>query len=167
MSIDMLASRGVQADPLDSVEAVAGVLGHDVERIDQGELHLSLPGLWRDTGLWFTWRADLSTLQIGAPIDLRVPVARLDEGCRLVALVNERLWVGHFDVWSDDHGLLYRNSIILPESGVIERTQAQRLIEAAGEAVDRFFPAFNYLVWGGKTPEEALEASMFETAGSA
>lgn len=167
MSIELVGSRAVIADPLEAVETVANSLSYDMERIDDEELHLSLPGLWRDSGLWFAWRQELSTLQMGAPLDLKVPSNRVLEAARLVALVNERLWIGHFDLWSDDLGLLFRHSIILPETGHFDRAQAQRLIEASGEAIDRFFPAFNYFIWGGKGPEEALEASMFETAGNA
>ncbi len=51
--------------------------------------------------------------------------------------------------------------------GEIREAQAKSLIAPAGEAIDRFFPAFNYFVWGGKSAEDALEASMFETAGNA
>ncbi|NWG71173.1 MAG: YbjN domain-containing protein [Parvularculaceae bacterium] len=167
MSIELLASRNAAIDPLDALESIAGDEGYDSERIDGTELHLSVPGLWRDSGLWFTWRPELSTIQMGAPLELKAPPAKLADVCRLLAMVNERLWVGHFDLWSDDHGILFRNAVLLPESGALDRVQAQRLIEGACEAIDRFFPAFNYLLWGGKSPEEALEASMFETAGNA
>ena len=167
MSIELLASSPLSADPIEALEAVADQRGYDAERIDEHELHLSIPGLWRDSGLWFTWRPELSTLQMGAPLDMKAPPSKAGDVCRLLALVNERLWVGHFDLWSDDNGILYRHAVVLPESGALDRGQAQRLIEGAGEAIDRFFPAFNYVIWGGKTPEEALEASMFETAGNA
>lgn len=167
MSIELVGSRTVIADPLEAVECVAAAASYDIERVDDAELHLSVPGLWRDSGLWFTWRPELSTLQMGAPLDLKVPALRVLEAARLVALVNERLWIGHFDLWSDDLALLYRNSVILPETGALDRAQAKALIAAAGEAIDRFFPAFNYFVWGGKSAEDALEASMFETAGNA
>jgi hypothetical protein len=167
MSIELIGSRTVIADPLEALETVASQQSYDMERVDDAELHVSVPGVWRDSGVWFSWRAELSTLQLGAPLDLKVPSNRVCEAARLIALVNERLWVGHFDLWSDDLGLLYRNAVILPETGALERAQAQALIGAAGEAIDRFFPAFNYFIWGGKGPEEALEASMFETAGNA
>ena len=72
-----------------------------------------------------------------------------------------------FDLWAEDYSIVYRNAAILPVTGGLDAGQAEMLIRAAAEAVDRFYPAFNFLVWGGKKPEEALEASLFETAGSA
>ena len=167
MSIELRAAPVAVHDPLDALEAAAGALDMDAERIDEAELHLALPGAWRDAGVWFTWRPELSTLQMGAPLDLKVPQGRMLEASRLVAMINERLWIGHFDLWSDDHALVFRNAIVLPESGALDRTQAQFLIQGASEAIDRFFPAFNYFIWGGKSPDEALEASLFETVGNA
>ena len=135
--------------------------------MDDVELHLAVPGAWRDAGLWFTWRPELSTIQMGAPLDIKVPELLMDAAARLVTMVNEKLWVGHFDLWQEDRTVVFRNAIILPEDASLDHVQAQVLIKGASEAIDRFFPAFNYLLWGGKSPEEALEASLFETAGSA
>lgn len=167
MSLDIQTSIEISPDPLESLEAVAGLLEMEAERVDDAELHLAMPGAWRDAGVWFTWRPELSTLQMGAPLDIKVPVARLADAARLVTLVNERLWIGHFDLWSEDNAIVFRNAAILPEGGKLDGVQAQYLIQGASEAIDRFFPAFNYLVWGGKTPEEAMEASLFETQGNA
>lgn len=167
MSIELLETPTSARDPLDSIESVAAALEMEAERVDEAELHLAVPGAWRDVGLWFTWRPDLSTIQMGAPLDLKAPASLYADAARLIALINERLWIGHFDLWSEDGGIVFRNAIVLPEDGAIDGVQAQCLIRGAGEAIDRFFPAFNYLIWGGKSPTEALEASLFETAGNA
>lgn len=167
MSIELLNSPAPEIDPLEALEAVADELALSVERIDAEELHVAIPGLWRDAGFWFTWRPELSTLQMGAPLDLKAPAGRLNDMARLVAMVNERLWIGHFDLWSDDSSIVFRNAAVLPADGRLDAGQAEILIKGAREAIDRFLPAFNYLIWGGKSPQEALEASMFETAGSA
>lgn len=167
MSIQILEQPQAAHDPLESLEAVAGALELESERIDDAELHLAVPGAWRDAGIWFTWRPEVATLQLGAPLEIKAPEARAAAAAKLVTLVNERLWIGHFDLWSEDNAIVYRNAVVLPEEGGLDTQQAQALIRATGEAVDRFFPAFNYLVWGGKSPQEALEASLFDTVGSA
>jgi hypothetical protein len=41
------------------------------------------------------------------------------------------------------------------------------ILAAGVEACERFYPAFNFLLWAGKTPEEAAQAALFETAGEA
>ena len=167
MSIELIQKPSKTRDPLDMLESAAAGLEFEMERVGEHELHVMLPGVWRDLGLWFTWRPELATLQMGAPIDLKAPTGRLREASHLITMVNERLWVGHFDLWADDHAIVYRHSAILPGDGTLDSGQADTMIRAVSEAVDRFYPAFNFLVWGGKSPEEALKASLFETAGNA
>ena len=167
MSIQILEQPSSVKDPLEVLEAVAGLLEIEAERVDDAELHLAVPGAWRDAGVWITWRPEVATLQLGAPLDIKAPANRALEAAKLISLVNERLWVGHFDLWSEDLAIVYRNGLILSDDGGLDAQQAQGLIRATAEAVDRFFPAFNYFVWGGKPPEEALEASLFDTVGSA
>jgi hypothetical protein len=167
MSIELIEKPSKLRDPLDALEAAAAGLEFEMERVGENELHVMLPGVWRDIGLWFTWRPELATLQMGAPIDLKAPVGRIAEASHLITLVNERLWVGHFDLWADDHAIVYRNAAIMPGDGSLDAGQADTLIRAVSEAVDRFYPAFNFLVWGGKSPADALKASLFETAGNA
>mgnify|MGYP002381569226 CR=1 FL=1 len=48
-----------------------------------------------------------------------------------------------------------------------DATQAAAMIDVAVEAADRFFPAFDFLLRGAKTPKEAIAACMFETVGEA
>jgi len=167
MSIQLIQKPSKSSDPLDVLEDAAASLEYEMERISENELHVILPGVWRDIGLWFTWRPELATLQMGAPIDLKAPVVRIAEASNLITMVNERLWVGHFDLWADDNSIVYRNAAILPGDGTLDAEQAGALIHAVSEAVDRFYPAFNFLVWGGKSPEDALKASLFETSGNA
>ena len=167
MSIELLETPSPAVDPLDAIEAVAGALEIEIERVDDAEVHLAAPGAWRDAGIWFTWRPEVSTLQMGAPLDLKVPENMMLQAARLVTMINERLWLGHFDLWTEDQNIVFRNAIVLPADGALDDVQAQYLIRGATEAIDRFYPAFNYLIWGGKSPEDALESSLFETAGSA
>ena len=44
---------------------------------------------------------------------------------------------------------------------------AETLIESAIDECERFYPVFQFVLWGGKTPAEALAASLIETRGEA
>ncbi|MHA6289335.1 type III secretion system chaperone family protein [Maricaulis sp. CAU 1757] len=154
-------------DPLDSVEQAVIAEQYPYEREDGGELHLSTPGAWRDHQIWFSWRPDLDVLHVCGSLDLKVPNNRFREVCELVTRLNEKLWIGHFDVWADDGSIVYRHAVSLPGGEAVSPGQAAAMIAAAREAGERFYPAFHFLVWGGKTVEEAATAAMFETAGEA
>ena len=60
----------------------------------------------------------------------------------------------------------YRTLVRVPTSGV-RSTAAEALVEIAVEECDRFYPAFQFVLWGGKTPADALEAAMVDAAGEA
>jgi len=155
------------SDPLDAVEqaVIAEQLPYDRE--EGGELHLSAPGAWRDHQIWFAWRPELDALHVCASLDLKATPNRYRDVCELAARLNEKLWLGHFDVWAEDGGVIYRHAVALPAGETVSQPQALAMLAAAREAGERFFPAFHFLIWGGKTVEEAAAAAMFETAGEA
>lgn len=162
-----VADSGPESDPLESFERMAQRADMDTQRVDETELHVSLPGSWREVVLWFAWRVEAQVVQLAAPLEMRVPAAREAEVLRLMAIVNERLWLGHFDMWQEDRGLVYRNSVVLSDRNAIEANQAEIVIRGALDAFERFYPAFNYVVWGEKSAEDAIAASVCETMGSA
>ncbi|MEM8987353.1 MAG: YbjN domain-containing protein [Pseudomonadota bacterium] len=167
MSVELLETSVSAADPLDVVEAIASETDIGFERVDPQELHLTVTGGWSDLTLWFAWRPEYQTLQVGAPIEMTAPKERRDDACRLLAMVNENLWLGHFDIWADDGSIVYRHAAVLPEDASFDAEQAQLLIQGALEAYDRFYPAFDLLLNDKKSPEDAMALSLFETAGSA
>ena len=55
-----------------------------------------------------------------------------------------------------------------PESGSLGlRRRLPMPTAAAVEAADRFYPAFDFLLKGSRSPEDAMAACMFETVGHA
>ena len=153
--------------PLDTIERIALGADLDAQRVDATELHVTLTGSWRDVAVWFAWREEAQVLQIGAPLELKVPAALRAEVNELLALVNERLWLGHFDHWERDCGLIYRNGAVLPAGQAMDQGQAEILLRGALDAFEKFYPAFNYVIWGGKRAQEAIEACVLETVGNA
>jgi hypothetical protein len=45
--------------------------------------------------------------------------------------------------------------------------QAEAISEAAIEECERFYPVFQFVLWGGKSPTEAISAALIDTAGEA
>ncbi len=154
-------------EPLDIVETVVVAEQHEYERTSTGELHFTVKGAWRDHPIWFSWSESVETLHICLSVDVKANAARRSALCELVALINERLWMGHFDIWSDDGAVVYRNALTLPAGLMPTADQISALLNAAVEAGERLYPAYNYMTWAGKGPREAVAAALFETAGEA
>jgi hypothetical protein len=50
---------------------------------------------------------------------------------------------------------------------LLSPAQAHAAVEAAIEECDRFYPAFQFILWGDKSPTEALASALVDAAGEA
>lgn len=153
-------------DPLDVVEHVLTAENLQFDRTEEGDLAFSLTGDWKDYELWFAWRPEADCLQLCLSVNLQVPAERKAEGWELVSVLNQRLWMGHFEVW-DDGEVVFRHAMALTTGEQPSLAQAAGMIDIAVEAADRFYPAFDFLIRGNHSPDAAIASCMFETVGEA
>lgn len=152
--------------PLDLVEQIASREDWAFERCAPDELTLTVSGTWSDYHLSINWRDDIEALHLACAFDFKAPDGRLSEVYRLVGQINEQLWLGHFDIWMHEGLLMYRNSLMLNGS-IATPAQCEALIQNALDACERYYQAFQFVVWAGKEAREALSSAMFETEGRA
>ena len=62
---------------------------------------------------------------------------------------------------------MYRHALVLAGGVEASSRQCEALLGTALDACERYFPAFQFVVWAGKPAREALDAAMFETQGEA
>lgn len=153
--------------PVDIIEHIAAINDWNFERQDTDEISISVRGAWSDYHVSFNWMEDLESLHIASAFDLKVPEARRLEVKQLIALVNEQLWIGHFDIWNNEGVILFRNSHMLTGGADVTPQQCEALLRSATESCDLYYQAFQFVVWAGKTAPEALEGVLFETVGEA
>lgn len=157
----------IALDPLDVVERVLVAENLEFDRTDDGDLAFALTGDWKDFELWFAWRPEADCLQLCLSMDMKAGTALRSSAHALINLINQRVWLGHFEVWAEDGEVVFRHALSLPDGERPSMAQTASMIDAAMEAADRFYPAFDFLMNGEKTPEEAMAACMFETMGHA
>jgi hypothetical protein len=154
------------SSPIDLVEQLATTQDWTYERASDDELTMTVSGTWSDYHVSINWRDDLEALHVASAFDCKVPDARLNEIYRLIAQINEQLWIGHFDLWLHEGLLMFRHGLLL-NGNVATPRQCEALIQSALEACERYYQAFQYVVWAGKEAREALTSAMFETEGQA
>jgi len=192
--------------PIEVLEQYFEARGWACERTGDGEIVASATGSWAQYELRGVWRPEDQVLQFLAFPDIKVaPEKRLaiyealslineqlwlghfemwsgsglvlfrhstildtreDEG---LSLINEQLWLGHFEMWSGSGLVLFRHSTILDtrEDEGLSLEQAEAIAEAAVEECERFYPVFQFVLWGGKSPGEAIAAALIDTHGEA
>jgi hypothetical protein len=157
----------ITLDPMEVVERVLIAEKLAFDRTEDGDLAFALTGDWKDYELWFAWRPEADCLQLCLSIDLKADKSRRTPAHELINLINQRVWLGHFEIWPDDGEVVFRHALALPQAERPSMAQTASMIDAAMEAADRFFPAFDFLIRGDKSPADAMAACMFETMGQA
>ncbi len=154
-------------NPLDVVERVATGNDWSFERAGDDEITILVTGRWADYQLSYTWMGDIEALHLACAFDLKIPERRRAEVQVLISLINEQLWVGHFDLWLKEGIVMFRHALILAGGVGASGRQCEALMSTALDACERYFTAFQFVVWAGKEAKEALAAAMFETSGEA
>lgn len=156
-----------RSNPLDLVERLAHANDWSFERSCEDEITLSLEGRWSNYHVSFSWMNELEALHLACAFDLKVPEGRRVEVLRLLAQINELLWLGHFDLWSGEGVVMFRHAQLLAGGATLGSPQCEALLRAAVEAAERYYPAFQFVVWAGKSARDALDAALLDTVGEA
>ncbi len=155
------------AAPIDMLERYFAAHGWTADR-DEDEIVAKVKGSWSEFELRAIWRGDDGVLQFLAFPDIRVADDRRPAIYETLGLINEQLWIGHFELWSSSGILLFRHAAMLdPDEPALSLEAAEMLVESAMDELERFYPVFQFVLWGGKTPREAIAASLIETQGEA
>ena len=155
--------------PVDTLETYFEAHGWTHDRVSEDEIVATVPGSWTQYELRGVWREEDRVLQFLALPDIRVSPDKRAAVYETIGLVNEQLWIGHFEIWSSNGMLLFRHAALLDtgNDNALINEQAGTLIEAAIDECERFYPVFQFVLWGGKSPAEALQAALIETHGEA
>jgi hypothetical protein len=168
MAVVIIDEDSGAAAPIDMLETWFAAHGWANERVGEDEIVASTKGAWGSYELRGVWREDDNVLQfLGFP-DISVSAHQTAVVYETIGLVNEQLWLGHFELWAGAGTLLFRHAVLLDrDEPSLTLDQAETLIEASVDELDRFYPVFQFVLWGGKSPKDAISAAMVDTRGEA
>jgi len=161
-SVDVL-----QHHPMDVVEQTVGLYEWQTERSCDTEIAVQVPGKWCDYSMYFTWSENAEALQLTCAFDMRIHKSKRAAVHELLMLANENLWLGHFTLWVDEGLPMFRHALPLRGAEAPTIEQIQDMVETALYECERFYPAFQYVIWGGHSAEQAMAAALLETVGEA
>ena len=153
--------------PVDVVERLAVLNEWAFDRTEEDEISMLVTGAYAQYEVAFTWLPDLESLHVSCSFDLKIPPRKKGVVGELVQMVNGQLWVGHFDLWSRADIVVYRHAHCLAGGAMASETQCRSIVESATRTCETYYSAFQFVIWAGRSPREALEFAMFETVGSA
>ncbi|HEY1505331.1 MAG TPA: YbjN domain-containing protein [Stellaceae bacterium] len=162
-----LETKAASANPIDLVEEIVQANEWPHDRSSDEEMVVEISGRWCDYRLLFLWQREMSALHYSCGFEMKVPRTRRGSVYELLAAVNERLWLGHFDLAEGDDSPSFRQGVLLRGVFGASVEQIEDLVDISISECERFFPAFQLVVWGGKSAKEAIAAAMIDPVGEA
>ncbi len=155
------------AAPIDMLCAYFDAHGWSHEHVSDDEIVANTQGSWASYEVRAVWRAEDQVLQLLVFPDIRVLEDKRGAIYETIGLINEQLWLGHFELWSSSGILLFRHGLLIGEGEGLSLEAAETVVESAIDECERFYPVFQFVLWGGKTPSDAIASSLIETRGEA
>ena len=153
--------------PVDVVERLAAVNEWAFDRAETDEISILVSGCFANYDVAITWLPEIEALHVSCSFDLKTPQHKRAAIGELMQLINEQMWLGHFDQWSQQDMVMFRHSLCLAGGARATDAQCGAVVKAAVDACETYFQAFQFVLWANRAPREAIALSAFETSGAA
>lgn len=153
--------------PLEAIEEVLIRRDLAYDRPIDEEVLAEAPSQWTTLKLWYRWEDSLGVLVFTAAMECKAPKNQHGKIFPLLAAINEKLWLGHFDISSEDGTVMFRHSLLLRDGEEPSAELIDALLDIAITECNRTYPALQSVLWGGMPVNEALDLALFETCGEA
>ena len=153
--------------PIDIVEHLAEHHEWDFDRIGDDQIAMAVEGQWRTYSITLAWSAYDETLRLVCTFEMEPPADKVGTLYELLNAMNDACWAGAFTWWADQKLMVYRYGLVLTGGQMACPEQIDTMISTAVLAAERYYPAIQLNVWGGRTPAEAMQVAIAEAYGRA
>ena len=165
-----LSEQFIESDeihPIDLVEHIAEHHEWEFDRIAEDQIAMAVEGQWRTYSITLAWSAYDETLRLICTYEMEPPEERLAAVYDLLNRVNDMCWSGSFTWWAEQKMMVYRYGLVLAGEQIAGPEQIDTMIRAAVSACERFYPAFQLVTWGDRSPADSLQVAIAEAYGRA
>ena len=153
--------------PIDIVETLAAHHEWDFDRVADDQIAMAIEGQWRTYSVTLAWSSFDETLRMICTFDMEPPEGMAPKLYEVMNLVNDRCWAGAFTYWAAQKLMVYRYGLVLAGGQDASAEQIDTMINAAVTSAERYYPAFQLVVWGDRTPRNAMQVAIAEAYGRA
>jgi len=153
--------------PIDIVEHLAEHHEWDFDRVADDQIAMAVEGQWRTYSITLAWSPQDETLRLICTFDMDPPKARRPDLYDVLNRTNDSCWAGAFAYWEAQKLMVWRYGLVLSGGQSASAEQIDTMIGAAVLSSERFYPAFQLVVWGDETPERAMDVAIAEAYGRA
>jgi hypothetical protein len=153
--------------PIDVAETLAADQDWEFDRVTEDQIALAVEGQWRTYSLTLAWSAADETLRLICTFEMEPPEDALPGLYDVLNRCNDLVWTGAFTWWAEQKLMVWRYGLCLAGGQIVAAEQIDRLIQSALAAAERFYPAFQMVSWGGRSPAQAMHVAIAEAYGRA
>ena len=153
--------------PIDIVEHLAEHNDWDFDRVADDQIAMAVEGQWRTYSITLAWSGYDETLRMICTFEMDPPADRQGALYETLNRTNDLCWAGAFTFWEAQRLMVYRYGLVLAGGQMACPEQIDTLIASAVMTAERFYPAFQLVAWGDKTPAEAMQVAIAEAYGRA
>ncbi|MGR3713410.1 MAG: YbjN domain-containing protein [Shimia sp.] len=153
--------------PIDIVEHIATHYDWNFDRIADDQIAMAVEGQWKTYSITLAWSAYDETLRLVCSFENEPPEEKLPQLYEALNAVNDECWAGAFTFWQKQQLMIYRYGLVLTGGQIASPEQIDTLIRLSVEACERFYPAFQLVVWGDRKVEDAMQVAIAEAYGRA
>jgi len=153
--------------PIDIVEHLAEHHEWDFDRIGDDQIAMAVEGQWRTYSITLAWSPHDETLRMVCTFEMEPPEEKMPALYHMLNEVNDQCWAGAFTYWAEQKLMVYRYGLVMAGGQAVAPEQIDTLIGAAVLSAERYYPAFQLVVWGDQEPQKALQVAIAEAYGRA
>ena len=159
--------ENIPLNPIDIVEEVIYQKNWSFSRADDYELVADIASKFCQYRLYFTWSENVRAISFTITFDLKYPQSKLIKAYELIGLINEKLWLGHFDITSKNGIPAFRHIVLDPQDNEMLHHKLEDLMDIAIYECEKYYPAFQLVLFEDYLPKDALDLCSIEILGRA
>ena len=160
-------SYSIKANPIDLLEEIISSKRWYFTRSANDELVAEISSKFCSYRMYFAWSEKINAINFTITFDLKFSTITSKSIYELLALINEKLWIGHFDITSKSGIPAFRHTVLVNDKTEISHNILEDLVDIAIYECEKYYPAFELLLFEEIKPSEALKLSSIEVLGRA
>ena len=153
--------------PIDIVEHLAEHHEWEFDRIEENQIAMAVQGQWRTYSITLAWSGFDETLRLICSFEMEPPTEKLKDLYETLNVANDRCWTGAFTFWEDQKLMVYRYGLVLAGGQIATAEQIDTMISSSVLAAEKYYPAFQLVIYDNQSPDRAMQVAIAEAYGHA
>ena len=153
--------------PIDIVENLAEHHEWEFDRIEENQIAMAVQGQWRTYSITLAWSGFDETLRLICSFEMEPPTDKLKNLYEALNVANDRCWTGAFTFWEEQKLMVYRYGLVLTGGQIATAEQIDAMISSAVHTSEKYYPAFQLVIYDNQSPDSAMKVAIAEAYGRA